>query len=146
MHMKKLFISLLILISVALAASTSFAGDREDAEKAAKQILTSLQSKKYEVLWNTQMSEFFRSKMTKDSFLANMTMGRQQLGTVTDSKFIDMAYSQVDPATGTKGEIYAFNYLNTYSVGKFYERIVVIKEKDGIFRLAGLWGSPAAPK
>lgn len=134
---------MLILIFAALGASTSFAGDREDAEKAAKQILVSLQSKKYEVLWNTQMSEFFRSKMTKDSFLANMTMGRLQLGAATDSKFIDMAYSQVDPATGTKGEIYAFNYLNTYPAGKFYERIVVIKEKDGIFRLAGLWGSPA---
>lgn len=134
---------MLILLSAVLAASTSFAGDREDAEKAAKQILAALQSKKYEVLWNTQMSEFFRSKMTKHSFVANMSMGRQQLGAVTDSKFIDMAYSQMDHATGTKGEIYAFNYLNTYTVGKFYERIVVIKEKDGYFRLAGLWGSPA---
>lgn len=142
--MKKSFVSTLILISAVLAASTSFAGDREDAEKAAKQVLALLQSKKYEVLWNTQMSDFFRSKMTKDSFLANMTIGRQQLGAATDSKFVDMAYSQVDPATGTKGEIYAFNYLNTYIAGRFYERIVVIKEKDGNFRLAGLWGSPAA--
>lgn len=142
--MKKFFVLMLILMSAALATSKSFAGDREDAEKAAKQILASLQGKKYEVLWNTQMSEFFRSKMTKDSFLANMTMGRQQLGDATGSKFIDMAYSQVDPATGTQGEIYAFNYLSTYTAGKFYERIVVIKEKDGNFRLAGLWGSPAA--
>ena len=89
------------------------------------------------------MSEFFRSKMTKNSFLANMTMGRQQIGAWTESKFIDMAYSQIDPASGTKGEIYAFNYLSTYTAGKFYERVVVIKEKDGKFRLAGLFGSPA---
>lgn len=126
-----------------LAASTVFAGDREDADKAAKAVLTSLQNKNYEGVWNNQMSEFFRTKMTKDSFLANMTIGRQQLGTLTESKFIDMAYSQIDPASGIKGEIYGFNYLNTYSAGNFYERIVVIKEKDGKFRLAGLFGSPA---
>lgn len=126
-----------------LAASTAFAGDREDADKAAKAVLTSLQNKNYEAVWDNQMSEFFRSKMTKDSFLANMTMGRQPIGTLTESKFIDMAYSQIDPASGTKGEIYAFNYLNTYTAGKFYERVVVIKEKDGKFRLAGLFGSPA---
>ena len=80
-----------------LAASSVFAGDREDADKAAKAVLTSLQNKNYEGVWNNQMSEFFRSKMTKDSFLANMTIGRQQLGTLTESKFIDMAYSQIDP-------------------------------------------------
>lgn len=121
----------------------AFAGDREEADKAAKAILDSLQAGKYELLWNTQMSEFFRSKMTKDSFLANMSIGRQQLGPLSSSKFVDMAYSQADPTTGTKGEIYAFNYLNSYATGNFYERVVVIKERDGKFRLAGLWGSPA---
>lgn len=127
----------------ALVASASFAGDKEEAEKAAKQILASLKGKSYDVLWETQMSDFFKSKMTKDSFLANMTIGRQPLGDLTTSKLVDMSYSQMDHATGTKGEIYVFNYLNTYNVGKFYERIVVIKEADGNFRLAGLWGSPA---
>ena len=140
-------ILLLKLITSVLLLATSLvvlAGDREDADKAAKSILSSLQSKSYETLWNSQMSEFFRSKVTKDSFLANLTLGRQQLGTLSESKFIDMAYSQVDPGSGMKGEIYAFNYLNTYTAGKFYERIVVVKEKDGKFRLAGLWGTPAA--
>ncbi len=143
MRMKKSFVLIFIFILASLTPLTSFAGDQEDAEKAAKQILSLIQNRKYEDLWSTKMSEFFRSKMTKDSFLANMTMGRQQLGVAINSKFIDMAYSKVDPASGTKGEIYAFNYLDTYTIGKFYERIVVIKEKDGVFRLAGLWGSPA---
>lgn len=121
----------------------ALAGDQEDAQKAAKGILTSLQQKKYETLWNNQTSEFFKSRTTKNSFLANLTMGRQTLGAAGESKFVDMAYAQTDPTTGYKGEIYAFNYLNTYAVGKFYERIVVVKEKDGIFRLSGLGGSPA---
>lgn len=141
--MKVLLFKILFSAFTVFIASTTFAGDREDADKAAKAILTSLQTKNYEGLWNSQMSDFFRSKMTKDSFLANLTIGRQQIWPLVESKFIDMAYSQIDPASGTKGEIYAFNYLNTYTAGKFYERVVVIKEKDGLFRLAGLFGSPA---
>jgi len=137
------------LLAIALFAASSLpaiAGDQDDALKAAKEILTSLQQKKFETLWNNQTGEFFKSKTTKDSFIANLTMGRQQFGTPGESKFVDMAYAQSDPTTGYKGEIYAFNYLNTYAVGKFYERIVVVKEKDGKFRLSGLWGAPAESK
>ena len=141
--MKNLLCKLLLIISLGFGAVSCLAADQDDAARAAKEVLTSLSNKQYEKLWTSQMSEFFKSKMTKDSFLANMTLGRQQLGALSDSKFIDMAYSQIDPASGTKGEIYAFNYLNTYSSGKFYERIVVIKEKDAKFRLAGIFGSPA---
>ena len=75
--------------------------------------------------------------------MANMTVGRSQLGSANEARFVDMAYSQTDPTTGIKGEIYAFNYATSYTAGKFYERIVVIKEKDGRFRLAGVWGAPA---
>jgi hypothetical protein len=89
------------------------------------------------------MKDILFEKSPKDSFLANITMGRQQLGSPGEFKFVDMAYTQSDPTTGMKGEIYAFNYLTSYSAGKFYERIVVIKEKDGRFRLAGMWGAPA---
>jgi len=133
-----------VLPFLLLASTSSFASDQDDAAKAAKDILKALQSGQYNTLWDSQVSEFFKSKMTKDSFLANMTLGRKQLGTPGETKFVDMAYSQTDPATGMTGEIYAFNYLNTYSAGKFYERIVVLKEKDGRFRLAGLWGAPAS--
>lgn len=145
--MNKLINGFLLAISLYVALSLpAVAGDQDDALKAAKQILTSLQQKKFETLWNNQTGEFFKSKTTKDSFIANLTIGRQQFGAPGESKFVDMAYAQSDPATGYKGEIYAFNYLNTYAVGKFYERIVVVKEKDGKFRLSGLWGAPAQSK
>lgn len=141
--MKTLLRNLLFLVGLLALGSAAFSGDQEDAEKAAGEVLSSLQSRNYEKLWNTQMSAFFKSRVTKDSFLANMTMGRQQLGSPGESRFLDMAYSKSDPASGIKGEIYAFNYLNAYAAGRFYERIVMIKEQDGKFRLAGLWGSPA---
>src|SRR4029434_9524762 len=102
-----------------------------------------IQQKQYEKLWNNQMSEVFKSKVSKDSFIANLTIGRQSLGSPVSSEFIDLAYSRFDPSTGYQGEIYALNYLNAYTAGNFYERIVVVKEKDGKFRLAGLWGAPA---
>lgn len=119
------------------------AADQDEAMAAAKEILSSIQQKKLDTLWNNQTSGFFKSKITKESFFANLTMSSQQLGASGASTFIDMAYSQYDPASGLKGEIYAFNFLNSYSVGNFYERIVVIKEQDGKFRLSGLWGAPA---
>jgi hypothetical protein len=117
--------------------------DQEDATKAAAEILTSIHEQKFEKLWTTQTSEWYKSKVTKESFIANLTLGRQPLGLPQDIKFIDMAYAKMDASTGYQGDIYAFNYLTTYAVGKFYERVVVIKEKDGAFRLSGLWGAPA---
>ncbi len=119
------------------------ATDQDEALKASRDILTSIQQKQYEKLWKSQVSQFFKSKITKDSFIANLTLGRQQLGAPGESKFIDITYAQTDPATGYKGEIYSFNYLDTYAAGKFYERIVVIKEQDGKFRLSGIWSAPA---
>jgi hypothetical protein len=128
-----------------LTYGLSFGADQDDARKAASNVLALLHSGQYTNLWDMQTSAFFKSKLTKDSFLANMALGRQQLGNpVGDPKFVDMAYSQSDPSTGLKGEIYGFNFLTSYSVGNFYERIVVIKEQDGKFRMAGLWGAPAS--
>lgn len=131
-------------VAIALAASPrAMAADQDDAALAARGIVTSLQQRQFEKLWNEQTSEFFKARLTKDSFLANMSLGRQQFGAAMSSTFIDMAYSQFDPGSGLRGEIYAFNYLNVYAGGKFFERIVVLKEKDGKFRLSGLWGTPA---
>jgi hypothetical protein len=117
--------------------------DPDNASKAAKDILSSIHQKQFVDVWDSQTSAWYKAKITKDSFIANLTLGRQPLGSVVDTKFVDMAYSQTDPSSGYQGEIYAFNYLTTYTVGKFYERVVVIKESDGKFRLSGLFGAPA---
>ncbi|MGA7120921.1 MAG: DUF4019 domain-containing protein, partial [Polyangiaceae bacterium] len=89
-------------------------------------------------------SDWFKKRTTKDSFLANMSLGRQPLGaSVSPPEFVDMSYAKADPATNYQGEIYAFNFRTSYTVGKFYERIVVIKDLDGKFKLSGVFGSPA---
>lgn len=136
-------LALFIALVFVLFPSYVNAAEKDDALKAANAILESLFERRYQTLWDNQTSDFFKKQASEQSFLANMSIGRAQLGDKIDSELIDMSFSNYDPATGHKGRIYAFNYLNTYSVGRFYERIVVIKEPDGNFRLAGIWGSPA---
>ena len=132
-----------VFISLALLSVPAAAAEQQDAEAAAKAIISSLDGRQYKKLWDAQTSAFFKKQVSEDSFLANMSMGRAPLGKLLNSRFIDVSFSQHDPATGFQGRIYAFNYLNTYAAGKFYERIVVVKEPDGQFRLAGIWGNPA---
>ena len=120
------------------------ADEEGEAALAAREILASLQAREFEKLWNSQTSDWYKATLTRDSFLANLTIGRQQLGAPLGSpKLIDSAYSKSDPLSGFQGEIYAFNYLSSYTAGSFYERIVVVKEADGKFRLSGLFGAPA---
>lgn len=117
--------------------------DETNAKRASQEILASLRQNQFDRLWDRQTSQFYKSRVTKQSFIANLTIGRAQFGSPGQSEFVDESYSQTDPSTGFRGEIYAFNYLNSYSVGRFYQRIVVVKENDGKFRLAGLRGAPA---
>jgi hypothetical protein len=144
MTMERSWLWLIIISMFALSFETAKAADQDNAADAANSILQSIHDHQYENLWNTQTSEFFKKLTTRDSFVANLSLGMQRLGAVNDYKLIDMSYSQNDPATGFTGEIYAFTYLTSYSAGKFYERVVVVKEGDGEFRLSGLWGSPAS--
>ena len=125
------------------SSNEPLADERQSAAQAARDIMSAFSDRQYKQIWDTQMSEVFQKQMTEDSFLANMSIGRAQLVKFSSSKIVDVQYSERDPATGYKGKIYAFTFLNIYAVGRFYERIVVNKENDGIYRLAGLWGSPA---
>lgn len=138
---KKYFLVVFLCFTAAASALARDARDESDATKAANKILESIQQKKYEFLWDSQTSDFFKSQTTKNSFVSNMAIGRLQLGAPGKSELAGVAYSQ--SSDGFNGEIYSFNYVNVYAAGKFYERIVVIKEADGKFRMSGLWGAPA---
>ncbi len=126
-----------------LFAEEPLADERQDATAAAQGIMSALSKGQFNQVWDKQMSIVFSQTMTKDSFLANMSIGRTPMGNLTDSRIVDVNYSQEDAQTGFKGDIWAITFLNTYRVGKFYERVVVVKDGDGAYRLAGLWGSPA---
>jgi hypothetical protein len=118
------------------------ADERQDAIAAAKAIMASLTEKSYQHLWDEQTSNWFKQRINKDSFLANVTMGRFQVGKVKTSKVIDVTFTTTDPGSGFRGKIYTVNFSNSYETGDFYERIVVIEE-GGRFLMSGFNAVPA---
>jgi hypothetical protein len=139
---RHVFLSALLFYFI--CTTLAFADDRKAAEDAAKQIKSEIDSDHFADVWDNHIAAPFKSHMTKQAFMANLSMGRAQVGKFVSGSFVSMTYATSDPS-GYTGEIYGFTYLDTYANGKFYDRLVVIKEKDGQFRLAGLFSAPAVP-
>ena len=112
------------------------------AEKAAREIVQALAEQKYKLVWEEKVSGWFKKQVTQDAFLSNMSMGRVQLVSLQSSALVSSEHASRDPTTGYEGDIYAFVFRDKYSVGEFYERIVVTKDADGQYRLSGIFGSP----
>jgi hypothetical protein len=122
------------------------ADDAEQATQAAKQILTLIAENRLNTLWDTRISKFFKDRISKEVFLANLSQGRASVGGArSSSQVVDITYVNQDPQSGYKGEIYFCRFLNKYPNGNFYESVVVIKEPDGQFRLSGI-SAAAAPR
>lgn len=141
---RKISVTLLFMI-VLLYVGISYGGstDESEARNVSDKINTLMSKGEYSTVWSDHMSNSFGSTMTKDSFLANLSIGRSMFGKRVNSKFIESVYSTTDPASGYQGDIFSFTYLNTYTGVKMYERIVVINEGGLGFKLAGFWGNPA---
>lgn len=121
------------------------APNKEVAEKAVRDIMVLLGQSRFADVWDSRTSDWFKTKVTRDAFLANMTLGRGKLGRLEESKLVSIDHAEHDPTTGYKGSIYAAQFLNTYAGGRFFERIVVIREKDA-YKLSGIWGEVADMK
>jgi hypothetical protein len=120
------------------------ADDAVDATQAAKQILTMVAENRLNALWESQVSKWFKDRVSKDVFLANLSQGRMSLGGARlSSQVVDVNYTNQDVQSGYKGDIYYCRFLNKYPAGSFYETVVVLKEQDGGFRLSGLFAAPA---
>jgi hypothetical protein len=134
----------MVLALLVSASMPAMADEREDATAAAKTVMASLAEKNYQRLWDDQTSNWFKERIgnNKDSFLANVTMSRFQVGKLKSSKVIDVGFTTTDPGSGFKGKIYTVNFSNAYETGNFYERIVVIEE-SGRFLMSGFQGVPA---
>ena len=126
---------------------TSFAARADDAEQAmqtAQQILTLIAENRLNTLWDTRISKFFKDRIGKEVFLANLSQGRVSVGGArSSSQVVDITYTNQDPQSGYKGDIYFCRFLNKYPLGNFYESVVVIKEPDGQFRLSSITAVPA---
>ncbi|MEF2549451.1 DUF4019 domain-containing protein [Aurantimonas sp. E1-2-R+4] len=134
---------LLILVFFLFSASPGFSDDREDAETAAGLVVRMFDEKKFSELWDSLTHSLFKKNLTRDQFLANMTIGRSTFGRMTSSRHISTDFSKSDPIYNYEGQIYAITFLNEYGPLRFYERIVMALDEDGEFRLAGVFGAPA---
>jgi hypothetical protein len=120
------------------------ADDAEQAARAAQQILTLIADNHLNALWDTRVSKFFKDRVTKEVFLANLSQGRATVGGARlSSQLVDISYANQDGQSGYRGDIYSCRFLSRYPGGDFYESIILIKEADGQFRLSGMFAAPA---
>ena len=128
------------LLAILLAgARPVMADDRDDASAAANEILAALDQQAYELIWDKLVSEFLKTKSDKDSFVSTVAIGRANLGKLRESRLTEVVFAESDAKSGYQGRIYTVKFANAYANGKYLERIVVVKEGDGQYRLAGLW-------
>ena len=133
----------IVMLCVALAAGPVWAGEEDDARSAASAIRTAISNQDYEDLWNSRVSEFFKGKVQKTAFIQNLKQGRAQVGASRSVTPVSYTFAEVDPTTGYRGKIYSFDYHVKYEKAAFFERLVVVKDPDGRYRLAGAWANPA---
>ena len=119
------------------------AADNPDpVQGAAQTIIQRLAAKQYQQVWDEDTSSWFKQRATSDQFVANMTMGRSPLGDLKKMILVSEDHAAGDPASGYKGDVYSVTFRDTYSVGDFFERVVLINE-GGRYLLSGIWGVPA---
>lgn len=115
----------------------------DKALSASEKIIDLIGQGKYEQVWNSHMSQLFKSTMNKELFKTNLVVGRQSLGKRHFKNLIDTQYTYGDAASGYQGSVYAFTYQNTYAALSLYERVVVINQDGKGFKLAGFWADIA---
>jgi hypothetical protein len=149
---KALIIVCLTLLSLGLANSTRAQDAKAQqaqeikAQQAAETILRRLSKQEFKGVWDQATSEWAKKNWSEDAFLSSMAIGRPQLGVLQGLQVIGREYSNKDSMTGYEGDIYAITFRSKYSLGEFYERIVLNKDQDGEYRLSGIYGSPVPAK
>lgn len=140
----KRIIGIGLSVWLAFAPFAARADDAERATLASQQILTMISENRLNTLWDTLVSKFFKDKIGKNVFLANLSQGRASVGGPRlSSQVVDVTFYNQDPQSGYKGDIYACRFLTKYPAGSFYETVVVLAEPDGQFRLSGMFAAPA---
>ncbi|MGF6961203.1 DUF4019 domain-containing protein [Paraburkholderia youngii] len=110
-----------------------------DARAAALKILGKLEQKQNKEVWNANVSDWFKEKMTEEAFLANMTLIQAQLGGIGNNrKLIQENQADGDPRSGYQGTVYSFMFSTTFPVAKVYEMIILIRE-GGNYKI--LWST-----
>lgn len=124
--MSKFILPFLLSLMLGFPAA---AAELDDARAAAVSILQKLEQGKRKEVWKSDVSDWFKQRMTEDAFLANTTVVNAQLGGAgTGRKLIQQNQADGNAMSGYKGAVYSFMFGTTFPMAKVYEQIVVIRE------------------
>ncbi|ANN68145.1 DUF4019 domain-containing protein [Bordetella bronchialis] len=144
MHRDMLGIRLILAIAIwATALAPALATDLDDAQNAASQIREAVRQQQYNKLWEQLTSEYFKSITTKSYFVDSLKAGYAAVGAPVSVKNMSHTFMTTMPGLGFKGKFYYFDYYVKYAKAAFFERVVVMEDPDGEYRLAGLWATAA---
>lgn len=137
----KSIICLFFLATIWLSTNNAIAQEAA-AVPAAEDILRSFATGKIQDVWDHKTSNYIQKLMTEQAFLSQMSLSHAQLGALSDVKLVSTQHMDHDPGTGQKGDIYLVVFRTVYVAGEFYVQIAVVKDNDGVYRYAGIYGSP----
>ena len=124
---------------VSLFSTASHSDEREDAIAAAKVVMAAFAEKKFDLIWDTLASDWYKYTMgnTRELFIFGLTSARRQIGRLTSSTVLHVRYDAPQPTWALKGKSYAVVFENVYTTGTRYEG-VLLYEENGQFKMAGL--------
>lgn len=137
--MRRRFAVLLLALFATLPAMGS---DTEDATAAARRVFDALGSQDYEKLYDSLCAQSLKKTLSKDDFVAQVAIARSRLGTPTSTTVVGAEEREADKTSGTEGRLWAVSFNNAYRKEQLRERLVMVKEADGQFRMAGIWATP----
>lgn len=127
-----------LVILIPLSIAIAHADETDDARRVAVEILQKVEQKKNAEVWQQDVSNWFKERMTKAAFLANLSVTHSKLGgTGSDRTIVQQNTADGDPQSGYKGAVYTFTFATTFPSMKAYEIIVLIRE-NGTYRISGM--------
>ena len=93
---------------VSLFSTASHADEREDATAAAKIVIAAFAEKKFNLIWDTLASDWYKNNMglTRELFIVTLTSARRQIGRLTSSTVLYVRYDPPQPTWAFKGKSY----------------------------------------
>lgn len=134
------------LILLILVSSTfALASDPPSVSvNTSKEIVRLIGTSKYSDVWDTHMTEVWKSSTTRDGFVSDMTLSRSPLGAQIKFQLLGQQIVNADPKSGYNGKVYIFNFKCEYQNITLFERAILVEEKIGTFKLAGYYATPAS--
>lgn len=127
-----------LCVAAALYGPAVHADDMSDARNTGSEILDRISTGKSLSVWDSYVSDWFKERMTKDAFLANMAMVKAQQGGAGEERtLIQQNKSDGAPQFGFKKSVYSFTFSTNFPSGKVYETIVLIREGSE-YKVSGL--------